>query len=106
MAVRKILIQRQEDGALFISDAILYEGKLWLVPEWLTGPSEGTQRPARIICLADLPLAAPSPQYRDRVDMALSTPLSREILEGRAASQSPLVIERPELSLTDADFHR
>jgi hypothetical protein len=38
-----ILIIREDDGALLRGDTIEYEGKLWLVPEWLAGPTKGTE---------------------------------------------------------------
>jgi len=44
--------QRADDGELLEADTIEYEGKLWIVPEWLAGPTKGTEMPARIICLA------------------------------------------------------
>jgi hypothetical protein len=106
MALRKLIFQTLEGGGLFIGDVIEHQGKLWLVPEWLAGPTKGTARPARIICLDGLPLSKRS-QHQDHADWALSTPLSTEILEGREASQSPLVIERPDIFLhIDTDFHR
>ncbi|HEY5379911.1 MAG TPA: hypothetical protein VIJ78_10300, partial [Pseudolabrys sp.] len=36
-------------GAIHKSDAIEYEGKLWLVPHWLDMPAQGVTMPARII---------------------------------------------------------
>jgi hypothetical protein len=106
MAVRKVLFVREDDGIEFIGDSIEYERKRWLVPEWLVGPTEGTLCPARIICLAGLPVGSPGIGYQN-VDLVLSTPLSRDILEGRKVSQSPLVIERPDIHLReDHDFHR
>jgi hypothetical protein len=106
MAVRKTVFVREDDGMELIGDTIEYERKLWLVPHWLEGPTEGTLCPARIICLAGLPVGKPSVGYRN-VDLAIATPLSRDILEGRRVSQSPLVIERPDIHLReDHDFHR
>lgn len=106
MAVRRILYQVLETEQLFKGDAIQHEREWWLVPEWWQGPTAGTLRPARIICLRDLSLSKPSAQYAD-VDWVLERPLSKEILEGRRLSQSPLVIDRPEIHLrVDTDFHR
>ena len=105
MAVRKTVVIRQEDGAVFIADTIEYQRTWWIVPEWLEGPTKNTLRPARIISLDGLRLGTPGPQYQ--VDWALETPLSRDILEGRKVSQSPLVIDRPDIILNkDHDFHR
>jgi hypothetical protein len=99
MAVRKIVFQRQDDSVLLLGDVIEHDKKLWLVPEWLEGPTEGTQRPARIICLDGMPISEAGVQYRGKADFVLTTPLSREILDGRTVSQNPLAIERPNLIL-------
>jgi hypothetical protein len=96
---RRVLFAKEDDGSFLLRDVIEYEGKLWLVPEWSAGPTAATEMPARIICLDGMPLRKPSPQYQDRVDWVLSTPLSTDILEGRRASQNPLVIERPRIHL-------
>jgi hypothetical protein len=39
---------------VFPVETIEYEGKLWLVPEWLVNDHEGWRTPRRIICLAGL----------------------------------------------------
>jgi|SRR6266404_2171903 len=107
MAVRKIIFMKEEDGSLLLGDIIEYEQKLWLVPEWLAGPTAGTESPARIICLDGMPLSKAGPQHQDRADWILATPLSTDILEGRRVSQNPIVIERPDIHLrVDIDFHR
>ena len=36
-------------GAIQECDAIKYDGKLWLVPQWLDEPGRGTTKPRRII---------------------------------------------------------
>jgi hypothetical protein len=96
---------RKEDGQEFIGSIIEYEGKLWLVPEWLEGPTAGTRCPARIICTDGLSLtkaASGSP-----ADFVLAMPLNKDILEGRKVSQNPSVIERPDIYLrVDQDFLR
>jgi hypothetical protein len=104
MAIRTILYWVQ-GGGLAEGHVIEYEEKLWLVPSWLEGPSAGTRCPARIICLDGLPLSAGEPPYS--VDVVLSTPLHKDIVEGRRVSQAPLVIERPEITLrVGTDFRQ
>ena len=46
------------------------------------------------------------PQYQDRADLVLSTPLRTAILNGQKILQSPLVKERPEIVVTEIDLHR
>ncbi len=105
MAVRKIVYVREDDDKALIGDVIEYEGKSWLVPEWLEGPTAGTRSPALIICLDNLPLATPAPGYR--ADLALAKPLSRAVLEGRAVALGLDVRKRPDIHLrADTDFHR
>jgi len=98
MAIRKIAFLHQDTGTIISGDVIEHEGKLWLVPGWYKGPSKDTWRPARIICLHEMPVSKAGPQY-PAVDLILSAPLSTEILDGLKASQSPLVIEQPEIIL-------
>jgi hypothetical protein len=104
MAVRKMLFLMEQGGKLIEGDVIQHEGKLWLVPEWLEGPTKGTECPARIICLDGLLLNKPGAQYQG-VDWVLYTPLNKDILEGRRVSSNPLVIEKPDIILrVDTDF--
>jgi len=44
-----------DNGTIHTVDTIEYEGKLWLVPQWLDKPKEGLSRPARIIRMDSLP---------------------------------------------------
>ncbi len=43
------------DGIIYKVDTIEYEGKIWLVPEWLDNAVGGWRIPARIILLDVLP---------------------------------------------------
>jgi hypothetical protein len=97
MRIRKTLIKRSDDGAVLTCDTIEIQGKLWLVPRWLVGWAQGTERAERIICLRGLPLVKPGPE--DRVDFELTIPLSRDTLEGRpGTSQGLIVILEPEIT--------
>jgi hypothetical protein len=103
MAVRKTIVSREEDGAIFIADTIEYEGKLWIVPEWIEGPTIGTRCPARIICTDGLRLMPAPPAYQ--ADYVLGLPLSRDVLEGRATKLGLDVRTRPDIILRiDTDF--
>jgi hypothetical protein len=94
---RKTMVMQKEDGAVFKCDTIEHGGKLWLVPEWLPGPTKNTRCPARMICLDGLSLEKARPQHG--VDLVLLTPLSSDLLRGYGTSRNPLLIQRPEIVL-------
>ena len=54
MAILKTLVSMEGEGLVYM-DTIEYEGKFWLVPEWLDIQRAGWSRPARIVCLSSLP---------------------------------------------------
>jgi hypothetical protein len=97
MKIFKIMVQRADDGALFMGDAIKYEDKLWLVPEWSVFPSERIQKPVRIISLDGLPVRSAPPQYP--ADLFLQQPMTKAVLEGQQTKGGPVVIEGPDLSV-------
>jgi hypothetical protein len=105
MAASRARFIREDDGQTFIGLLVEYEGKIWLVPEWLKGPTENILYPARIICTDGLSLTKAARD--DHVDYLLATPLSRSVLEGRAAGQNLDVRERPDIQMReDQDFYR
>jgi hypothetical protein len=95
MDILKTLIQQWDDGSILLCDTIEWQGKLWLVPEWLAGPEAGTERPARVIGLHGLPLQKPLPPYQ--ADWQLITPLSKDALAGRSTYQGLDVREAPDI---------
>ena len=96
MKITKTLVQISDDGMLLACDTIEYEGKLWLVPDWLTGPVENSERPARIICVHGIPMNPKSLNYAGRADRELLIRLSRETLAG-GTGQGLVVIEEPDI---------
>jgi hypothetical protein len=88
----------QDDGVIRDDGNLIdYEGKLWLVPEWLAGPTSGTRCPARIICTSSLGLTkAPAGSV---FEYLLERPLHRDVVEGRKVTQTPYVKPRPEITL-------
>ena len=103
--VSKALVIREDDGAMLVGDVIEYERSLWLVPAWIPGPTLGTERPLRIMCVDDMKTSKPSPEYK--VDLALRDPLSKAFLEGREVTQGISVIEQPHIFRhVDTDYGR
>jgi hypothetical protein len=91
---RTILVLR-DDGELFVADAIDYEGKLWLVPEWIPGPEIRCERPTRLICLDDLQVIEADSRYQ--ADLELVRPLPKSFLDGREVMEGVSVINRPDI---------
>ena len=89
-----ILVLR-DDGELFVADAIDYEGKLWLVPEWIPGPELRCERPTRLICLDDLQVV--EADSRHQADLELVRPLPKSFLDGREVMEGVSVINRPDI---------
>ena len=86
-------------GQILIMDTISYEGKLWLVPEWLSPPDGGWQTPARIVCIHGL-------QYQDitesemPADYFLNYPVPKSVLDGETDAvkgHKYVVVERPDI---------
>ena len=86
------------DGhSAFPIGTIEYEGKLWLVPEWLVNDREGWRTPKRIICLSHLKVQ----DLRGKghpADFAVNVPIPKSELDALFQGQPVagwLVIEKP-----------
>ncbi|MDX2275012.1 MAG: hypothetical protein NW206_06130 [Hyphomonadaceae bacterium] len=85
------------DG-VYDQDAIEYEGKLWLVPEWSDSPVLGYRIPTRIISMETL-------NYQrwetlGIVEYVIDDPMPIAVLEGRAPQEVMaryVVIDMPDL---------
>jgi hypothetical protein len=102
MKIFKTLIHVHEDGSPLVLDAIVYEGKLWLVPEWNKGRTPEDDRPVRIISIDGLPLYKAPEGYGEAVQEP-AIPLSRETLAGRGTQSGIDVIERPDVTRGSLD---
>jgi hypothetical protein len=93
----RTLIAITDESTIFQADTVEYQGKLWLVPEWLEAPTEGWKKPRRIIRLDGLEyqrLEAGDP----RGNFVLKWPIPRAVIEGRdqnAANNGYVVVELP-----------
>ena len=86
-------------GAIHTMDAIKYDGRMWLVPEWLDYKDEKVTMPARIVCLDSIPHNVSRSKIRDIV---VDGPVPRSVFEGRIPPGQEgkyLVIERPDIRL-------
>ena len=84
-------------GEIFVYDTIEFEGKLWIVPEWLIDSSLKRRKPKRIIALDNfLYEAIDRGKHPFRADFRLNNPIYRGILY----SQTPMISnvqENPEI---------
>ncbi|WP_341702637.1 hypothetical protein [Ferrovibrio sp.] len=78
-------------------DTIEYDGKHWLVPEWLHNPATGISKPARMILLDVLPHQKST---GGEWDFVLHDQLPRALIFGPSPSGSTppyVVVEAPDI---------
>ena len=88
----------EHPAAVIEIDTIKHDGKMWLVPEWIEGPTEGLTMPARIICLDTLRHQA-MPE-NNPADFVVNDPIPKTILGGQSPPEAEsryVVIERPDI---------
>jgi hypothetical protein len=88
------------EGVIYTVDTIGYQGKMWLVPEWLDSPREGWRMPARIICLDALPHQK-SPG--GPADFVLNAGIPKAVFDGQSQPEQEIcyeVIERPDIKFS------
>ena len=49
MKIFKVWVSFDNNGNIFLSDGIDYQGSIWIVSNWLNYPAEGNKKPERII---------------------------------------------------------
>ena len=89
-------------GAIQECDAIKYDGKLWLVPQWLDEPGSGTTKPRRIIRIDSLP-HEPMTNPAFGLDFILNGPLPKAVLDGVATPEQAAqyeIVELPEIEIS------
>jgi hypothetical protein len=87
-------------GTISQCDAIEYDNKLWLVPNWLDIPAQGVTKPARIIRFDSLRhQKTPGP---NGADFVINDPIPKELFDARTPRQAIPgfeFVEMPEISL-------
>ena len=87
-----------EPGKILKCDTIEFEGKFWLVPEWLEKAAIGEMQPLRIICLDLLPHQ--KIQRGTPADFVLNDPIPKCVFDGEIPPQTTLnfrILESPEI---------
>jgi hypothetical protein len=85
------------DGGIFKCDTIEYQGKMWLVPEWLENPKAGWTMPARIILLESLPHQTTTGNAFG--DFVLNQPIPKAVFNGQQSGGIYIVLERPDIKI-------
>jgi hypothetical protein len=90
-----VLFEGDAAGKIYQADTIEYEGKFWLVPEWIEDPDTQCSRPLRIVPL-DLWPHQKTPALGGFV---INVPISRALFEGRVRQpESPhQVVDWPDV---------
>jgi hypothetical protein len=105
MRIFSTLVAVEHEG-IFSFDTIEYEGKLWLVPEWIDGkPQKGFSMPVRIICLERLKLVGPRSSVQGD-DYILNGAIPKSVIDGHIPPNFEhiyLIIERPEIIVETPD---
>ena len=86
------------EGIIYKVDTIEYQGKMWLVPEWLDNPRGGWRMPTRIICLDMLPHQ--KTPGNPAADFVLNSGIPKSVFDGLAQTQPEeryVVIERQDI---------
>jgi len=90
------------EGYVYI-DTIAYEGKFWLVSDWLYNTNEGWKKPERIICLEQLPHKKLEPEDDIPADFLLMYPIPIFALDDHNQIPLPtgaIVIDFPDIKET------
>ena len=94
----KAYVLIENDQGLYLQDAIEYEGKLWLVPQWSDSPILGVRMPTRIISLETIRHQQAPVGYE--ADLLINDPLPTGLLDGPIPPELAgryVVIEEPEI---------
>ena len=98
------LIDLDSLGHVLDVDTIEYKGKLWLVPEWIDTLDGVWTKPARIICLTELPFEKNQSDIPG--DYVLQCPMTKAILNGQIPTETTLsfvIVEDPNVEIQRGD---
>lgn len=89
-----------EGGGLGACDLIEYEGKKWLVPQWLVSLSETEKKPARIIPIDSLRHQILDPSGPYKADALVTDPLPKALFDAEIPQELATrfhVVENPDI---------
>jgi hypothetical protein len=83
MKILKTMVGLADKPQLVRADTIRYDGKLWIVPKWLSFPAEKCSRPERIVRIDHLPHQETDRNEQDYpVDFILNVPIPTAAFRG------------------------
>jgi hypothetical protein len=91
--MRKFKVRASAGGMLVVLDGIEWQGKLWIVPNWLDSLSQGVTMPARIIRFDNLMHS----DARGTGNYVLTASIPKELLEVKTPQQDIVGYEYIEL---------
>lgn len=99
MTIRKAMVMINDANSTSICemDVIEYDGKFWLVPEWLDNPIQKVTKPMRMVSLETI---RHSRMRGAKQEFVVEFPVPKYVFEGRipsAEADKYVVIEGPEL---------
>ena len=86
------------ESSIHACDTIELDGKLWLVPRWLSNLVEGTRTPLRIICMDGLSYQKMPPNFQE--DFVLNNPIPKCVLDGEVPDDTTfefVIVESPDI---------
>lgn len=96
--IKSITFSLDDSGKIYMGDAIIHEGKPWVVTGWIENKDEKWRIPERIICFAGHPHQhTPNGAFGDYV---LSQPLPHKLFDLAAQAQKGSkfpVLDRPDI---------
>lgn len=95
-----VLMGSDQDGKIYILQAIKREDGLWLIPSWLENPSEGWKIPERIIRVDPSEYEELGGDYP--AEYHTKHPVPRAVLNGQSRTVEGIsydVVERPDIRI-------
>jgi hypothetical protein len=99
MKILRVGLTFSDSGEIGVCEAIEYQGRIWLVPYWVTNPATGAKSPVRLVHLGKDGLE-PTPLSNLFEYQVAWSRLPKAVFEGRMPALLPLeVLESPSIEI-------
>ena len=104
MKIMKTVFRLQDEDVYAFCDAIKFNDKLWLVPDWIDEGATAS-RPARLISIDSLEFrAGPIPNFHSHIDFAIMDRLPKSLFDPAVEPPEQFeVIEAPDITIDFSD---